>query len=805
MPRLAPIHALSAAILLNLLAASAHATWPHLPGTGAVPVCTAANQQEGVIAVSDGAGGVIMAWEDARSGLLNSSDIVAQRLDAHGVPLWTANGVIVCNANSLQQFPQMASDGAGGAIIVWEDSRNGASDIFAQRINASGVPQWAPNGVVVCSAGGIQQFPKIVADGVGGAFTCWSDVRSGISLDVFGARLNSAGASVWGANGIPICTAVGSQTPTDILADGVGGAIVAWEDSRSGVDYDIYLQHIASGTTQWALDGVAACAVAGNQIQPKLGTDHLGGAIVVWADQRSGTYDIYARRVEPDGTMQWTPDGIEVCIAAGAQLAPALVSDGDGGAIIAWADLRSVTSYDVYCQHVSPGGATTWLADGVPLTETTGNQDRVSIVSDGSGGAIVTWEDLRGVVNRDLYAQRVSALGTPMWALNGNAVCTATNRQWFPSMVTDGAGGAIIAWSDLRNNGFTDIYAQRVERYGQLGEPAPVIASVSDVPNDQGGVVKVSWNASYRDADPTYGVVEYRLFRSVPTASSAVARASRSVVWDSDEAVRTGAWLAQVQAGNTFFWEYVGTSFAEGLPGYSRVTSTTSDSIASGFPYTTFMVEARAGTAVSAPRWFSEPDSGYSVDDLAPLAPAPFTGVYSVPATSLHWGANHEPDLAGYRLYRGLSLGFVPSEANVLVAQADTGYVDPAGSPYVYKLSAVDVHGNESPYVTWVPAGTLDATPGGMSLALAPPSPNPARGRTLLDFTLSKSEHVRLSVFDAAGREVRVLADELAAPGTHHLEFALEDRAGRPLRSGLYWVRLQTARRTLTRRLIAFQ
>jgi hypothetical protein len=45
--------------------------------------------------------------------------------------------------------------------------------------------------------------------------------------------------------------------------------------------------------------------------------------------------------------------------------------------------------------------------------------------------------------------------------------------------------------------------------------------SVRDVVGDQGGKVKVTWNASYRDAEGVFGVSEYRLWRSAPARAAA--------------------------------------------------------------------------------------------------------------------------------------------------------------------------------------------------------------------------------------------------------------------------------------------
>ena len=78
------------------------------------------------------------------------------------------------------------------------------------------------------------------------------------------------------------------------------------------------------------------------------------------------------------------------------------------------------------------------------------------------------------------------------------AISTAPSRQNNVCLASDLSSGAILAFADFRNGSDYDIAAQRIERNGQLGNPEPVISSVRDVANDQGGKVKVVWVASYR-------------------------------------------------------------------------------------------------------------------------------------------------------------------------------------------------------------------------------------------------------------------------------------------------------------------
>ena len=789
--------------MLFLLTASApaFAAWPHEPGNGNVPVCTAPGDQFAPVPVTDGAGGAIVAWGDIRSG--TSYDLYAQRISASGVPLWNANGVAISTATGDQSIPMLISDGAGGAIIVWQDTRGGANyDVYAQRVSAAGVPQWTANGVAVSTASGDQSSPILVSDAAGGAIIAWLDSRAG-NLDVYAQRVSAGGATQWTANGVALCIAANNQAASTIASDGAGGAIVTWADAR-GTTNDIYAQRVsAAGTPLWTPNGVTVCNAVGQQSWPTIATDGLGGGIITWQDARTAAgSDIYAQRITATGAPAWIANGVVLCDSLSEQQTPQIAVDGAGGAIVTWNDFRAGNS-DIFAQRVSSAGVGQWTRNGVSLCAAPYDQYSPGILADGAGGAIVTWYDVRTGIDSDIYAQRVSAAGMPLWSSDGVAVCTAAGAQVFPLLVTDGNGGAVVAWQDHRSGSTWDVYAQRLERYGKLGNPEPTITRVRDVPGDQGGYVTVSWDASYLDA--AFGVAEYRVFRSVP-ASLANAAARRALTADSDVAAREGAWLAGSFAGATIYWEYVGTQAAQAFAGYSMVVATPADSSFISNELTRFMVEARTGTMLSDARWASAPDSGYSVDNLAPAPPAAFAGVYTTGTMSLHWARNTEPDLAGYRLYRGTTATFTPDPTNLVASPPDTGYTDAAGPACVYKLAAVDTHGNESPMATVLPDGTAgvgEGLPG--TLALAAPTPNPAHGAATLQYTLSRQGPVRLAVFDAAGRRVRVVREAILPAGSHRETVALSDERGRALPSGLYLVRLEAEGRVLTRRVVAIR
>jgi hypothetical protein len=792
-----PVPLLTAALLAAVLATTprpAAAAWPHDP-TANLPLCTVTGDQFKPTVISDGAGGAIVTWYDYRGGA--TADIYAQRISAAGAVLWTADGAALCTAAGNQQFPTIISDGAGGAIVTWYDYRGGATaDIYAQRISAAGAVEWTANGVALCTAAGEQAYPKIVPDGAGGAIVTWHDFR-GSGADIYAQRISAAGAVLWTANGMALCTATGEQSYPTIASDGAGGAVVTWFDYRSGTSYDIYVQRIsAAGAVQWLANGVALCTATGSQQSPTIISDGAGGAIVNWMDHRSGTdFDIYTQQISAAGAVQWLANGVALCTAAGEQQYPTTIPDGAGGAIVTWMDARS-GNYDIYAQRISASGAVQWPANGAALCTAADDQQFPTIIPDGTGGAIVAWPDYRNG-NADIYVQRISSIGVVQWTADGVALCTATGTQATPTIASDNAGGAVVTWYDQRSGNY-DIYAQRADRWGYLGAE-PAIVSARDVPNDQGGQVKVSWNASPLDTDILFENIDsYRVYRSVPPSLAAQALASGRAV---DEGGSIGLGDARTRllvtnyAAQTYYWEYVASLTGDHLTGYSYVVPTTGDSIASSNPRTAFMVQAR--TVGGAQWWNSAPDSGYSVDNLAPLTPAPFTGQYAVGTATLHWAANTAADLGEYRLYRGSSAGFVPGPANLVVTQPDTGYVDAAGAAFYYKLCAVDVHGNVSGFSTLLPSGTVDVPGAALPRAvfLAPPAPNPARGATTLRFGLPRAARVELALYDQQGRRVRALLGGTQPAGERAIVW---DGSGD---SGRYFVRLATEGRTFVSRL----
>ena len=275
--------------------------------------------------IADGSGGAIIALADTRNSNYDAVadeydniDVYAQRINASGNAVWAAAGVAVCTQTSNQNFEAfhsqsyIISDGAGGGVICWEDYRNDPnngnsapynSDIFCQRINASGAAQWTANGVALCTASGDQYDINLIPGGSGGVVATWYDERS--SFRVYAQKLNGSGVAQWTANGKAVANETGDFEYTASPDATNSSMLVAW---TGGGNVKAQKINVADGTLAWNTDGALVCGRIDNQSEPSVTHNGGSGAIISWTDDRNSISgdDIYANRVQANGTLPLT-------------------------------------------------------------------------------------------------------------------------------------------------------------------------------------------------------------------------------------------------------------------------------------------------------------------------------------------------------------------------------------------------------------------------------------------------------------------------------------------------------------------
>lgn len=208
-----------------------------------------------------------------------------------------------------------------------------------------------------------------------------------------------------------------------------------------------------------------------------------GGAIYVWSDTKLGERDLWAQKVDANGNMVWG-DPVLIDGKPDRQEDPVITRTSDNHFIIAWIDFSADLDGDVYAQKINTMGQLLWQAGGKPVCVGNGMQLGINMEADSDGGAFLIWGDGRNP-SQDLYAQRLSASGEPLWALNGIPVANGPGDEVQNTMLPDGQGGMILAYTHSYVED-KDVYAKRFDANGNMTWAAPLALAVA--PGDQFGV-----------------------------------------------------------------------------------------------------------------------------------------------------------------------------------------------------------------------------------------------------------------------------------------------------------------------------
>jgi hypothetical protein len=460
-------------------------------------------------------------------------------------------------------------------------------------------------------------------------------------------------------------------------------------------------------------------------------------------------------------------------------------------------------------------GAVTWGngSAGVTGVVSAANSLIGSTISDRVGGTSVTplangnyvvcsewWEDGGGgVVNAGAATWGDGTTGVTGLVSAANSLVGESGSSGLLSLVVDIVNDTFIARFLTDGGG-------RV-RVGPR-DFSPMIVSALDIPSDQGGWVRLIFNRSSQDVVASSAIAMYGIWRHVPgTIPAGTGEANLSAAPDSrldprakeDLRAALPSGLDVREAGGRLYvvgptagptiatvfppgtWELVASVGAIQQAQYVVATPTVSNAAPNDF-----VVSAHT---ITPALWFvSEPMTGQSVDNLAPAQPTQLTGSYSGGQTNIQWAANTETDLGSYRVYRGTSADFTPGAGNQIATVTSPSHADVGPAGGYYKVSAVDVNGNESGFALLTPEQTTEVEgEGSVAFALEGVWPNPSHGNGLhVAFALPSRAAGRLELLDVSGR--RLLAHDVGslAAGRHRVNLA----AGRKIASGVYWVRL---------------
>ncbi|MHA1748954.1 MAG: hypothetical protein ACTSYF_09985 [Promethearchaeota archaeon] len=365
--------------------------------------------------VLDANGGVVITWQDNRTG---KNEVYVQRVDNQGQLTWEPAGKKAVVTSSLQEDPLIVRTTDGNFSVIWEDNRSAITgkDLYAQKFNLNGDKQWAPNGTCIVNATGDQlhyrTYQSLVAAEQGGIVVSWRDQRIDTG-DIYAQKLNQDGVPQWDDNGTAICTEGDRQRYSIVNAIDEDYFLILWRDERNSgsLGRDLYMQKLnSSGEAQWTGNGTIITNALNHQQDHDLTINNEDEIFIIWDDERvDASADIYMQKVNGSGHSQWKENGTIISNETGIEVDPEIVISG-GNLFVVWEDKVSFPQ-KISLMKYDLNGNKLWTSKK-SVVNVTNTIQIYDVISDGNGGLIITWWDNRDdVINGDLYMLRLNSSG----------------------------------------------------------------------------------------------------------------------------------------------------------------------------------------------------------------------------------------------------------------------------------------------------------------------------------------------------------------------------------------------------------
>lgn len=186
---------------------------------------------------------VFLVWEEYT--ISGDRDLYGQLFSARADRIWGRNGKPIATGDGDQFNHEIIDTGDGELLVVWQTSKQGQIDLRAQRFSKSGNRVWGNAGEAVIEAPGDQVSPRLASDFNEGFYCIWEDTRAG-EPDLYAQHLSRSGKQRWPDAGVAVSVAGNAQNHVSIVSHEGTGFFAAWVDGRAG-NPDIFAQIVSRG------------------------------------------------------------------------------------------------------------------------------------------------------------------------------------------------------------------------------------------------------------------------------------------------------------------------------------------------------------------------------------------------------------------------------------------------------------------------------------------------------------------------------------------------------------------------------
>lgn len=241
-----------------------------------------------------------------------SSDVLAQRLDTQGAIQWPAGGVFI---DSLwdERSPMAIADGNNGITMIWFELTYGSSNLKMQRLNHSGVPQFAGGNKYLRGNAPFDSYSNysIIRTTNNDYIASWIGSYSGggsLGNPVFSQKLDASGTSLWSGNALTVCDTASGKTSLNVISDGQDGAYYSWADGRNVhvAAYGAFAQQVtAAGAIKWGNQGLVIDSIISNSASNiSLAPDINNGIKIFYVDEATGSNQVAMQILDNTGAKQ---------------------------------------------------------------------------------------------------------------------------------------------------------------------------------------------------------------------------------------------------------------------------------------------------------------------------------------------------------------------------------------------------------------------------------------------------------------------------------------------------------------------
>lgn len=205
---------------------------------------------------------------------------------------WGTAELIKTNDSVDARYPQLAMDGNGNAIAVWQQNDGFLNNISANRYEV-GIG-WGTAELIETNDSGFANYPMVAMDDNSNAIVVWSHWDGWIRNDIWANRYDAA--TGWGTAELIETNNSGFAENPRVAMDSNGNAIAVWSQ------YDGLRNNISANRYEVGIGWGNATFIATNNLwvagNPQVAIDGNGNAIVVWWQWNGAQNNVWANRYE---------------------------------------------------------------------------------------------------------------------------------------------------------------------------------------------------------------------------------------------------------------------------------------------------------------------------------------------------------------------------------------------------------------------------------------------------------------------------------------------------------------------------